>query len=250
MTTFSIHSAAATIEASISLEQVWEAFLAALRPAHLKLAIYITVDANFETPLVLTNAADIYSGIPPSQDPFLKWCCNSYVPTQTGAAYLEDYGYLPEEAKSFIRRAGDLGFQSGLGLPVRLQGSDRFGGFNLGTALPRDQFEAKVVPLTEQLQFLCLVTHRRIEELSRKLDPNTQDDSFRAMLIAPQTKVTDQLSPREREIIYLIARGLSRKECARLCQISPHTVAEYTKNAYRKLGVRNRFEAADALRSI
>ena len=68
--------------------------------------------------------------------------------------------------------------------------------------------------------------------------------------LAPQTKVTDQLSPREREIIYLIARGLSRKECARLCQISPHTVAEYTKNAYRKLGVRNRFEAADALRSI
>lgn len=245
-----LHAVAVDIEAATSLEHAWETFLVGLRSVHIEFAIYITVNADFGAPMVLTNSAEIYSGAPPSQDPFLKWCCTSFVPTQTGSEYLAEYDYLPAEAKAFILRAGELGFKSGLGLPVRLQGSDRFGGFNLGSALSRADFEAHVTPLTEQLQFLCLVTHRRIEELSRKLQPSTQKDSFRSMLIAPSMDATAQLSPREREVIYLIAQGFSRKECARLCQISPHTVAEYTKSAYRKLGVRNRFEVADILQEF
>ena len=44
-----------------------------------------------------------------------------------------------------------------------------------------------------------------------------------------------------------MAQGLSRKDCARLCRISVHTVSDYTKSAYRKLGLRNRAEAANLL---
>ena len=36
---------------------------------------------------------------------------------------------------------------------------------------------------------------------------------------------------------------MTRKEIARSCTLSPHTVADYTQTAYRKLGVKNRVEA-------
>ncbi|MEP0673879.1 MAG: LuxR C-terminal-related transcriptional regulator [Sulfitobacter pontiacus] len=244
------HSSAADIENALDLEQIWELFSKGIAKAEIEFATYITVNADFEAPMVLTTTAGIYAGVPPSQDPFLRWCCASYHPTRTGAEFLADYDYLPTEAKAFIAHAGTLGFRSGLGLPVRLQGSDRFGGFNLGTRLSRNAFETKIAPLSEQLQFFCLLTHRRIEELSRDLSKGFANCEFRALLIAPITEAGAQLSPREREVVYLVARGISRKECALLCNISPNTVAEYTKNAYRKLNVKNRFEAAEALRVV
>lgn len=51
------------------------------------------------------------------------------------------------------------------------------------------------------------------------------------------------LSPRERELLEYLARGLSRKEAARVMNLSPHTVAEYVQSIYRKLQVRSRGEA-------
>lgn len=51
------------------------------------------------------------------------------------------------------------------------------------------------------------------------------------------------LSPRERELLELLARGMSRKEAARVMGISPNTVAEYVQGIYRKLQVRSRGEA-------
>ncbi len=52
-----------------------------------------------------------------------------------------------------------------------------------------------------------------------------------------------QLSPRERELLEYLARGLSRKEAARVMNLSPHTVAEYVQGIYRKLQVKSRGEA-------
>ncbi|MDF7775413.1 response regulator transcription factor [Sphingomonas sp. AOB5] len=54
---------------------------------------------------------------------------------------------------------------------------------------------------------------------------------------------TPQLSPRERELLEYLARGLGRKEAARVMGISPYTVAEYIQGIYRKLQVRSRGEA-------
>lgn len=48
------------------------------------------------------------------------------------------------------------------------------------------------------------------------------------------------LSAREHELLELIARGLSRKEAARVMGISPYTVAEYIQGIYRKMSVRSR----------
>jgi DNA-binding CsgD family transcriptional regulator len=62
----------------------------------------------------------------------------------------------------------------------------------------------------------------------------------------PESSATelDSLRPRERIIVALYAEGLSVDEIARLLVISPHTVRTHVKNAFRRLGVHSRDEAA------
>ena len=55
---------------------------------------------------------------------------------------------------------------------------------------------------------------------------------------------TDQLSPREREVLGLAGDGLSSKEIARRLEISPSTVDNHIAKAIAALGARNRLEAA------
>jgi DNA-binding CsgD family transcriptional regulator len=55
----------------------------------------------------------------------------------------------------------------------------------------------------------------------------------------------EHLRPRERTILALYAEGLSAEEIARMLFISPHTVRTHVKNAFRRLGVHSRREAAD-----
>jgi len=48
------------------------------------------------------------------------------------------------------------------------------------------------------------------------------------------------LSPREREVLDLIAGGSTNREIAAALHLSPHTIHEHTSSLYRKLGARNR----------
>jgi DNA-binding NarL/FixJ family response regulator len=58
-----------------------------------------------------------------------------------------------------------------------------------------------------------------------------------------QTSVQEELSPRELEILNLLARGYSNPEIGELLTISKMTVGTHVKNIYRKLEVRSRSEA-------
>jgi DNA-binding NarL/FixJ family response regulator len=51
------------------------------------------------------------------------------------------------------------------------------------------------------------------------------------------------LSPRERQVLGLLATGATNREIAERLHLSPHTIKEHTSGLYRKLGVRNRAEA-------
>jgi len=51
------------------------------------------------------------------------------------------------------------------------------------------------------------------------------------------------LSPREHEVLMLIARGFSYAEIARLQEVSVHTVQTHIKNLYSKLSVHSKNEA-------
>jgi LuxR family transcriptional regulator, maltose regulon positive regulatory protein len=55
--------------------------------------------------------------------------------------------------------------------------------------------------------------------------------------------VTESLSPRESDILRLIAEGLSNKEIARDLVIAPETVKSYIKNIFIKLNVVRRAQA-------
>lgn len=56
-------------------------------------------------------------------------------------------------------------------------------------------------------------------------------------------KVTGNLTPREREILFQLAEGRLNKEIGDLLSISVDTVKKHVKNIYRKINVRNRVEA-------
>jgi DNA-binding NarL/FixJ family response regulator len=51
------------------------------------------------------------------------------------------------------------------------------------------------------------------------------------------------LSPRESEVLGLIAKGFNFAEIARLLEISPHTITAHVKKIYQKLAVHSRGEA-------
>jgi two-component system response regulator DesR len=64
-------------------------------------------------------------------------------------------------------------------------------------------------------------------------------------VFAPQAEgPATPLSPREREVLELIGAGATNREIAERLFLSPHTIKDHTTALYRKLGVRNRAEAA------
>lgn len=64
---------------------------------------------------------------------------------------------------------------------------------------------------------------------------------------AGSTVEDDPLSGREREIVRLVARGLSNKQIARQLGLALHTVKNHVHRILRKLGVHRRRDAARAV---
>jgi DNA-binding CsgD family transcriptional regulator len=60
-------------------------------------------------------------------------------------------------------------------------------------------------------------------------------------------RASDELTPTERDIVALAARGLANKEIARALSIAVHTVEVHLSRAYAKLGVRSRSQLAARL---
>jgi LuxR family transcriptional regulator, maltose regulon positive regulatory protein len=60
--------------------------------------------------------------------------------------------------------------------------------------------------------------------------------------------VTTRLTPRESDVLRLIARGCTYAQAADRLGVSLHTVTTHIKNAYRKLGVRS--GAAAVMRAV
>lgn len=75
------------------------------------------------------------------------------------------------------------------------------------------------------------------------------DDDLRSAIVMPDFPHDDidarsLLSPREISVLNLLSEGLSNKYIARELDIAEPTVKCHVKSILRKLGVRNRFEAA------
>jgi two-component system response regulator DesR len=68
--------------------------------------------------------------------------------------------------------------------------------------------------------------------------------AFVAAAAAVDGPAGERLTPRERDVLELLAAGATNREIAERLVLSPHTVKEHTSALYRKLGVRNRADAA------
>lgn len=71
-------------------------------------------------------------------------------------------------------------------------------------------------------------------------------DHFRVAQETPSAEATEDilLTPREREVLVQLTRGISIADIGVLMGISRHTVGDHVKNIYRKLNISSRAEAA------
>ena len=76
------------------------------------------------------------------------------------------------------------------------------------------------------------ITRRLIEDYARRTDP-----------IKPPETLLRELTPREREVLTLVARGLSNNEIAQRLIVTEATVKSHVGNVLMKLGLRDRVQA-------
>jgi DNA-binding NarL/FixJ family response regulator len=76
------------------------------------------------------------------------------------------------------------------------------------------------------------ITRRLIEEFATRTDP-----------LEPPSTVLEQLTPREREVLVLVARGLSNSEIAEQLIVTEATVKSHVGSILMKLDLRDRVQA-------
>jgi DNA-binding NarL/FixJ family response regulator len=76
------------------------------------------------------------------------------------------------------------------------------------------------------------ITRRLIEDFAARTDP-----------LEPPTAVLEQLTPREREVLVLVARGLSNGEIAKRLVVTEATVKSHVGSVLMKLDLRDRVQA-------
>lgn len=58
------------------------------------------------------------------------------------------------------------------------------------------------------------------------------------------------ITPREKEVLQLLSKGLTYEKIAKHLNVSHQTVKMHLKNIYRKLGVQNKIEALNKFRLL
>ncbi|MFN8374238.1 MAG: LuxR C-terminal-related transcriptional regulator [Anaerolineae bacterium] len=92
----------------------------------------------------------------------------------------------------------------------------------------------------EQLQG----ARQRIRQMGGSSETRLTDEGGLELVITLRMEQPVQLTPREIEVLQLLAEGMSNKEIARVLSLSPRTVNFHLDNIYAKLGVNSRTEAA------
>ena len=130
---------------------------------------------------------------------------------------------LNAKQKEFLEELRSAGLTDGIAVPVfGPKGTMAY--FGLGTL--EDQLDISDADMME-LQFACLQTHNRYIELAH---------------IDDETPIK-RLSPRESEVLSLVATGLSNNYIAERLNISENTVDTMLRRVFAKLGVNNRISA-------
>jgi DNA-binding NarL/FixJ family response regulator len=105
-------------------------------------------------------------------------------------------------------------------------------GFLLKDAPPEQLIGAIHTLAAGEALIASAITKRLIEQFARTAPPDGQ-----------AAAALQDLTPREREVLVLIARGLSNREIASELVLSEATVKTHVKRVLAKLGVRDRVHA-------
>ena len=100
----------------------------------------------------------------------------------------------------------------------------------------RAQSETTYIALVA-VAFLALGVWAGVKLLGQRAPPAEPFDGN------PQALATLGISPRELEVLELLAAGLANKEIAERLHVSPHTVKTHVERLYEKLDARRRTEA-------
>ena len=103
-------------------------------------------------------------------------------------------------------------------------------GFLLKRTRPEDLIAAVHTVAAGDALLSPSVTRRVIERVSRQPSPNVDDGGL------------DELTPRERDVLALIARGLSNREIGAELTVEESTVRSHVKRILMKLGLRDRVQ--------
>jgi DNA-binding CsgD family transcriptional regulator len=126
-----------------------------------------------------------------------------------------------------------------------LDGEDAIGAITTGTRTdrrPTQEQEERLSGVAVQLAGIL----RSVDRKTKTLDRNSAllaHEVLSDQSVAP-SPVLEPLRPRERAILALYTEGMSAEEIGRILFISPHTVRTHVKNAFRRLGIHSREEAA------
>jgi DNA-binding NarL/FixJ family response regulator len=104
-------------------------------------------------------------------------------------------------------------------------------GFLLKDAAPDELVSAVRLVARGDALLAPAVTRRVIEEFARRAAPSQPNPGL------------EGLTPREREVLLLVARGLSNAEIAHELFLTPGTVKTHVGHILRKLGARDRVQA-------
>ena len=89
------------------------------------------------------------------------------------------------------------------------------------------------------------------ERVSGSYDQSMLDEARHEAAARPEPNRLERLTPRELEVLQMIAFGMTNAEAARRLDLSVHAIKFHLAAIYRRLGVANRTEAAVAyLRSV
>jgi len=83
-------------------------------------------------------------------------------------------------------------------------------------------------------------------ELARRIQRLTTDPEDNTFTPPP----VPSLTPREREVLNLLAKGLTAREMGEILGLKPDTVRDYLKRLYGKLDAGNRIEALEQARRL
>jgi DNA-binding CsgD family transcriptional regulator len=126
-----------------------------------------------------------------------------------------------------------------------LDGQEPIGAITTGTRTERRPTDLQKERLGDVARRLATAL-RSVDRTTKALDRHSAllaHEALSDQTVAP-SPVLEPLRPRERAILALYTEGMSAEEIGRILFISPHTVRTHVKNAFRRLGIHSREDAA------